>query len=332
MDQLPTRRRFMQGAGVASLALLAGCGRLAPQATTRKTPHVGFLGRPAPSSPGAQAFIRGMSEHGWVDGQNVVIAWGATGTGRLFSEQAAELIALPVDVLVTVGGSTVAARQVTDTIPIVMINVVDPIQQGLIASLARPGGNVTGVSGMAIQLSGKRLELLKETVPGARRIGVLWSGTNEAAAHAYRETEVAAQTLQLEIHSLSVRQGAEELRPALALATDLATDGLVVLSDNMMRVMWSRLTALAVGYRLPTMFHEPALVATGGLMGYGPSLSSQIHRAAYHVDRILRGAKPADLPVEQPTKFEFVLNLKTAQALGLTIPHHVLLQATEVIQ
>jgi putative tryptophan/tyrosine transport system substrate-binding protein len=326
-----SRRRFMQGAGAVGLALLAGCGSVGTQAPSRKMPQVGVVGA-APSSPGAKAFIQGLGDHGWADGQNLVVRWGAADPQLTYAEQVRGLLAVHVDVLVTIGGSTPAARRVTEAVPIVMVNVVDPVEQGLIASLAHPGGNVTGVYGMGARLSGKRLELLKETIPDARRVGVLWSGTNEAVALTYRETEAAAQVLQLELYSLGVQRGEGELLPAFRSAAASQVDGLLVLSDVMMRVLWPRLATLAIQYRLPTMFPEPELVATGGLMGYGPNLSGQMHRAAYYVDRILKGAQPADLPVEQPMTFEFVINLKTAQALGLTIPPHVLLQATEVIQ
>jgi putative tryptophan/tyrosine transport system substrate-binding protein len=223
-----------------------------------------------------------------------------------------------------------ALHQATSMVPIVMVNSRDPVGSGFVASLAHPGGNVTGLSTIRVQLTGKRLEFLKETVPATSRVAVLWDpGVPELAAE-FSEAEVAARALGVQLQSLGVH--GEDFEGAFAEAIRERADTLWVLASFVMTGNTNRIVAFAAQARLPAMYANREYADAGGLMAYGPSRSAQLRRAAYYVDRILKGTAPADLPVEQPREFEFVINAKTAQALGLTIPQHVLLQATEVIQ
>jgi putative tryptophan/tyrosine transport system substrate-binding protein len=337
MAHHPSRRQFVQGLGVASLGLLAGCGRLPFQSEPprpTKVPRVGLLTRDTPevSKSHDEVFRQGLREYGWVEGENIIIEWRyGDGSADPLPGLAAELVALPVDVMVTRGAATPVTRQVTDNIPIVMLGTVDPIEQGLIASLARPGGNITGVSTMDRELTAKRLELLREGVPGLSQVAVLWSGTNSAVALAFQTAEAAASTLHVELQSVEV-QNLDELPTRFDDATRGTVGGLLVLSDSQMRGSWGRIMGFARQRGLPTMFPGAQSQQFGGLLAYGPDLPSMSRRSAYYVDRILKGTRPVDLPVERPMRFEFIINLRTAQALGLTIPPHVLLQATEIIQ
>jgi len=235
-------------------------------------------------------------------------------------------------VLVAHGDEPIAsAKQATSTIPIVMGLSGDPVGLGFVASLGRPGGNITGLSIMSPQLSAKRLDLLKETIPSTSRVGFLWHPTNPGTALALRETEAAAPLLDLQIQSLEVRN-LDEFADALDAATAQGVDALRVTGGGLTASHLTRLVELAIQRRLPTMYEERESVLAGGLLSYGPNIPDLSRRAAGYVDKILKGTKPADLPVEQPREFDFVINLKTAQTLGLAIPQHVLLQATEVLQ
>jgi putative ABC transport system substrate-binding protein len=328
------RRQFVQGAGATGLALLAGCGRLPGQAPPSKVARIGWLGPGNGSDPNFEAFRQGLREFGYVEGQNVVIeARWAAGRFERYPALAAELVGLQPDVLVTTSTPpTLAAQQATSTIPIVFTSSGDPVGLGLVASLARPGGNITGLSNLFVPLGRKRLELLKETVPSAARVAGLWNPTNPANALEWSATQEAARTLGVEAQSVAVRT-TSDLASALDTILDERADALVILADPLLSVTNTpQIPDFIARTRLPTMTTVGANVEAGGLMYYGPSLTGMCRRAAYYVDRILRGAKPAELPVEQPTTFDFAINLKTAQALGLTIPQHVLLQATEVIQ
>src|SRR5262249_52346587 len=245
---------------------------------------------------------------------------------------AAELARLPVDVLVTAGENAArAAQHATRTIPIVVAASGDPVGAGLVASLARPGGNLTGLSLMSAELAGKRLELLKEAVPMASRVGVLFNPASTGEVHLWRETEGAARALGMQLHALEVRR-ADELERAFATATSAGVGALIVWRGFLIETHRIRTLQLAAQSRLPVMSELREFVEDGGLMSYGPSLPDSFRRAATYVDKILKGATPGDLPMEQPTKFELIINLKTAQALGLTIPPTVLFQATEVIR
>ena len=331
-----SRRQVVQGAGVVGLGLPAGCGRLPGQAQ----PRVYRLGRLAEGSaqqvgtvPYWEALSQGLRELGYVEGQNLVWEY-AFGDGQFerLPELATALVQRQVDVIVVTGHQAArAARQATSSIPIVVPIHGDPVGDGLVASLARPSGNVTGLSSMSPDMSAKRLQLLKDTVPGVGRVAVLWNGADSVKASDFRETEAAAQALGLTIQSLPVQQ-ATDLDGAVALAGHERADAMIVLGDRLTATHHRRIVELAASGRLPVLYEPREGAIAGALMSYGPNVSSLHYRAATYIDKILKGAKPADLPIEQPMRFDFLVNLKTAEALGLTIPHHVLLQATEVIQ
>jgi putative ABC transport system substrate-binding protein len=327
-----SRRHFVHGAGVAGLALLAACGRLPGQAEpSLKVARIAYLG----NAPRLQTLREGLRELGYVEGQNLVIETRAT-TGvspEQYPALVAELVRLQPDVLVaTTTPVAQAAMRATSTIPIVFIAVSDPVGSGLVASLARPGGNLTGQSDMFAGLSGKRLQLLKETVPSTARVAALWNPANAGAALEWNEMQEAARALEVKVLSAPVGSGDDLVGAFESIARD-RPDALIVLSDTLLAVSNTpQLPGLVAGSQLPTMYFSRDGVVAGMLMSYGPSFDSLYRRGAYYVDRILKGAKPADLPVEQPTKFDFVISLPAARALGLSIPQHVLLQATEVIQ
>jgi len=327
------RRRFVQGVGVTGLALLAGCGRLPGQAPARVY-RLGYLTTDSPDPPSSNldAFRQGLRDLGYDEGQNLVVEYRhAEGQLERLPELAAELAQLQVDVIVTLAAPpTLAARQATETIPIVFTNVNDPVGLSLVASLARPGGNITGLSTLSGVTSGKRLELLKETVPGVSRVAAFWSAANPGQVLVFQEAQEAAQALGLQLQPLGARSP-DDFDSLFDVAIGERADALVVLPAVRLRYP-SQLVDFAAKHGLPAMYSERAKVEAGGLMAFEPNYGALNRRAAYYVDRILKGTKPADLPVEQPREFDFVINLRTAQALGLTIPPHVLLQATEVIQ
>jgi putative ABC transport system substrate-binding protein len=301
-----------------------------------KVPRIGFLLVTSPSDRPSllDAFRRGLRELGWVEGQNIVIDYRFA-EGRLdwLPDLAAELIRLKVDVIVSFGTQGVtAAKNATETIPIVMIGVRDPVGTGLIASLARPGGNVTGVSGSAgLEIVAKQLELLKETVPKAHRVAILSNPANAYHQLAIREVNVAAQSLGVQLQLLEAR-GPNEFDGAFAAMAKERVGALLVVSDVIFNNHQTRLADLAARSRLPAAYGVRESVEAGGLMSYGTSFLDLHRRSAAFVDKILKGAKPADLPVEQPTKFELVINLRTAKTLGLTIPPTLLSRADEVIE
>jgi len=296
------------------------------------------LSRPAPhpsaESLQLEAFRQGLRDLSWVEGENLVIAhrW-AEGKDQRFPALAAELVRLQVEVIVAGGPPAIrAAQQATRTIPIVMAATSDPVGQGFVASLARPGGNITGLSIMMTELPGKRLELLKETVPQSTRVAVLANPAFEVYPRYLQNLTVAARALGLHLQVVEVRR-AEELAPAFAAMPRERADALMVLADPLlMDTLLGQVADLAATHRLPAIYNWKMYVEAGGLMSYGPSLPDMYRRAATYVDKILKGAKPADLPVEQPIKFELVINLKAAKALGLTIPPTLLFQADEVIR
>jgi putative tryptophan/tyrosine transport system substrate-binding protein len=299
--------------------------------------RIGWLspGFPRPDhDPPVDAFRQGLREFGYVEGQNLVIAYrGAEGRIERLPDLAAELVQLQVAVMVAVGtAATRAAQGATHTIPIVMTGTSDPVAQGFVASLARPGGNITGVSNLMADLPRKRLEILKETVPHSTRMAVLVNPDNPPAKSVLNDLTVAAQALRLHLHVVELRH-AEEVDAAFAAMTQEGADALMVLSDPLlMDDLLGRVADLATKSRLPAMYDWKMYVEAGGLMSYGTSLPERHRRAATYVDKILKGATPADLPVEQSTTFELIINLKTAQALGITIPPVLLFQADEVIR
>jgi putative ABC transport system substrate-binding protein len=281
-----------------------------------------------------EAFRQGLRDLGYVEGQNLIIEWRwAEGREERLPDLAAELVRLQVEVIV-VGGVTAirAVQHATSTIPIVMAANYDPVGEGFIASLARPGGNITGLSWLGAELPGKRLELLKETLPQSTRIAVLGNPANAAHDSWLHSLSAAARALGLHLHVVELHR-ADELDSAFAAITSAGADALIVLSDPaLIDGLYGRIVDLAAKSRLPAMYDWRAYVDAGGLMSYGPSMPDMQRRAASYVDKILQGAKPADLPIEQPTTFNLVINLKVAKALGLAIPPTILFQADEVLQ
>ena len=298
-----------------------------------KLPTIGFLGASTPPSmsPWTAAFVQRLRELGWIEGRTVAIEYRwAEGRSERYAEIAAELVRLKVDVIVTAGGAVVAVKQATSVIPIVFAVVNDPVGSGLVASLARPGGNVTGLSLQSSDLAGKRLELLREVVPGLRRLAIMANAGYPAAALEMGEVQATARTLGFDVVAFEIRR-TEDIALAFEAFTGRA-EALYVVSDPLVGTHRISNNTLALGARLPTIHGNREHVETGGLMSYGPNFPGLYRRAADYVDKILRGAKPADLPVEQPTKFDLVINLKTAKALGLEISPTLLGRADEVIE
>ena len=278
------------------------------------------------------AFVQRLRELGWIEGRTVAIEYRwAEGRSERFAEIAAEFVRLKVDVIVTTWNRAVlAAKQATSVIPIVFALAGDPVGSGLVASLARPGGNVTGLSVQQTDLAGKRLELLREVVPGLRRLAIMANVGYPDAVLEMGEVQAAARTLGLEVVTLEIRR-AEDIAPAFEALKGRA-DALYVCTDALVNTNRIRINTLALGARLPTMHGIREYVEAGGLMSYGANFPDLFRRAADYVDKILRGAKPADIPVEQPTKFDLVINLTTAKALGLDVPPTLLARADEVIE
>jgi putative ABC transport system substrate-binding protein len=299
-----------------------------------KLPIIGFLGAATPSTttPWIAAFVQRLREFGWVEGRNIVIEYRwAEGRTKRYAEIAAEFVRIKVDVIVTHSTApVVAAKQATADIPIVFAAVSDPVGTGLVASLARPGGNVTGLANQLSDTVGKKLEVLREVVPDLRRLAIIANVGNPAAVLEMGEAQAAARKLGLEVTTPEIRR-AEDIAPAFDALKDRA-DALYICPDPLMNTNRTRINILAVGARLPTVHGVREYVEAGGLMSYGPNLPDLWRRAAEFIDKILRGAKPADIPVEQPTKFDLVINLTTAKALGLKVPASVLARADEVIE
>jgi len=318
------------------ISLLGGAAAvwpLAARAQQPKLPTIGFLGTAAASAwgPWTAAFVQRLHELGWIGGRTVAIQyrWAEGRTDR-FAEIAAEFVRIKVDVIVTGGNAAVAAKQASSAVPIVFALVDDPVGLGLIASLARPGGNVTGLSIQNPDLAGKRVELLREVVPGLRRLAIMANVELPSAASEMREVQTAARTLDLDATTFPIRR-AEDIAPAFE-ALKGSADALYVVGDGLVITHRVRINTLALIARLPTIYPVREYVDAGGFMSYGPNFPDQFRRAADYVDKILRGAKPGEIPVEQPTKFDLVINLTTAKALGLTIPESFLLRADEVIE
>jgi putative tryptophan/tyrosine transport system substrate-binding protein len=299
-----------------------------------KLPTIGFMGQTTRSAAGewTAVFVQRLRELGWIDGRNVAIEyrWGE-GRDERFAEIAAEFVRLKVDVIVTSGTPQVlAAKQATSVIPIVFATAGDPVGTGLVTSLARPGGNVTGLSNQMTELGGKRLELLREVVPNLRRLAIIANVANPAVVLEIAEARAAARVLGLEVVIPEIRR-AEDIAPAFK-ALEGRAQALYVLPDALVITNRARIHTLAMGVRLPTMYASRDYVEAGGLMSYGVNYPDLWRHAADLVDKVLRGAKPAEIPVEQPTKFDLVINLTTAKALGLDIPQTLLARADEVIE
>jgi putative ABC transport system substrate-binding protein len=297
---------------------------------TEKVRRIGFLSGTSPNEA-RDAVRQGLREHGYIEGQNLLIEWRfADGRTDLLPGFAAELVKLKVEVVLTLGTEVaLAAKKATAAIPIVFTQATDPMGSGLVPSLARPGGNLTGFSTLALELTGKRLELLKEAVPSLKSVIILSHSATPTSALAAKEAQIAARRLGLEARLVEVRD-ADQLEPAFTTMARERAGGVVLVPGPFLVTHRSQLAELAIKSRLPVLSWTDAL--SGALISYGPSTFDILRRAGGHVAKILNGAKPGDLPVEQPTKFDLVINLKTAKALGLTIPHSLLLRADEVIQ
>jgi putative ABC transport system substrate-binding protein len=284
-------------------------------------------------TPPYQAFQQGLRELGWVEGQNLAIEWRfSDGKADLLSRLATELVDLPVDLIVAIATPpALAAVAATGTIPIVFIQVADPVALGIVSSLARPGANVTGMSNMLTDFGAKRLQLLKELLPRATRVAFLWNRSNQASALVFRELELAGSQIGLELKDVGV-SFRNELKDAVTSAAGADVAAVMIQDDTLIASYMNEIVPLATRFALPLFSLYSEFVKGGGLMCYGPSLPAIYRRGAFYVDSILKGAKPSDLPVEQPTKFELVINLKTAKALGLTIPPSLLARADEVIE
>ena len=310
------------------------------QQTTKVTP-IGYLSGPSLSANAAriEAFRQGLRELSYVEGKNIVIEWrSADGTLDRLPALAAELVRLRVAVIVTGGGAlTRRAKEATSTIPIVMTNDPDPVGDGFVASLARPGGNITGLSTFAPELSGKRLEILREVVPKLSRVAVLGSSTATGYAQTLKEIEPAAKAFKMQLQFIDVlhakdMETAFRLETAFRAASEGRAQGMLTLNSAVLGSQRAQIVELAEKNRLPVMYHQSDFVEVGGLMFYGVNVPDLSRRAASYVDKILKGSKPADLPIERPSKFELVINLKAAKALGLTIPPSLLARADRVIE
>jgi putative ABC transport system substrate-binding protein len=317
------------------LLLLPVYSVFAQQAT--KMPRIGYIsGTGSASDPGpyVEALRQGLRDLGYVEGKSFVIEYrGAEGDPKRYPSLVNELVELKVDVLVVPTlPAILAARQATKTIPIVMVTNADPVAAKLVDSLARPGGNITGLSTLAQDLSGKRLELLMEVVPRLSRVGVLRNPDEQTAAIAFKEYETAARALKIQVQSLDVRGPNPDLEGAFQTAAKGRANALITVTTAALFLRQKRIAELAIKNRLPSMYQGSTWVESGGLMSYSTDDLAIYRRAATYVDKILKGTKPADLPVEQPTKFEFVINLKTAKQIGLTIPQSVLFRADRVLK
>jgi putative tryptophan/tyrosine transport system substrate-binding protein len=296
-----------------------------------KLPTIGFLGADASAfGPWTAAFVAHLRELGWIEGRTVAIEyrWSQGRTER-YAEIAAEFVRLKVDVIVTVGSAVPTVKQATAVIPIVFAVGIDPVGSGLVANLAKPGGNVTGLSLQAANLAGKRIEFLREVLPQLRRLAIIFNVGNDQTVLEMSETQAAARTLGLEVTPLEIRR-AEDIIPAFE-AVKAQAHALYVVVDQLVVANRTPILMSALGARLPTMFSTNDFVRAGGFMSYGPNYADLFRHSADYVDKILRGTKPGDIPVEQPTKFELVINLVTAKALGLTIPESFLVRADEII-
>ena len=324
------RRAFLAGAAALLAAPLAAEAQQAG-----KVSRIGLLstGTPAEGSARLETFLQGLRDLGYVEGRNIAIEprWGEGRAERL-SDLAVGLVGLKVDMIVaTSTPAALAARDATPTIPIVFVTAADPVGSGLVASIARPGGNVTGVSLLAPEMVARQMQLLKEAVPKVSHVAVLGNPTLKYNPSLVKEAESAAQSLGMQARVLGV-SGPDALDSALSAVNKQRPGALFVLFDPVMFGYRTRIAAFASKNRLPSMYPHREYAESGGLMAYGVDLRDNYRRAASYVDKILKGTKPGDLPVEQPTKFELVINLKTAKALGLTIPRSLLLQADQVIE
>jgi ABC-type uncharacterized transport system substrate-binding protein len=330
----------MKKAGVLSslfVAVLLAVAVIAEAQQPARIPRIGYVsgtGDLSNQGPYVEALRQGLRDLGYIQGKNIAIEYrGAEGNLDRIPSLVNELVQLKVDVIVApIPGAIRAAKQATNTIPIVIVTGIDPIASGWVASLARPGGNITGVATLAQELNGKRLELLTEVVPRLSRVAVLWTPNDRSAAINFREYEAAARALKVQLQSVEGRREDPDVEAAFQTAVKARAGALITITTATLLLKQKQIADLAVKNRLPTMFQGSTWVDAGGLMSYSTNDIDALRRAATYVDKILKGAKPADLPVEQPTKYEMVVNLKTAKQIGLTIPQKVLVRADRVIK
>src|SRR5215467_6271464 len=324
---MTTMKRAAVRCIAVAVMLLAVAGIAEAQQQAKKVPRIGFLGGASASFYAARtnAFRQGLNELGYTEGKNIDIEYRyAEGKFDRLPDLAAELVGLKVDVIVAAPTpSVLAAKKASATTPIVFASVVDPVASGLVASLARPGGNITGLTVLGPELSGKRLELLKEVLPNVTRMAALWNSANPAQELVWKEMQAAAQQLHLQLQSLEVRS-ANDFDIAFKAALRERAQALIPSGEPLINTQLKRIVEFAAKNRLPAMYGGPEVVDAGGLMSYAPNYTDHYRRTATYVDKILKGTKPADIPVEQPMKFEFIINLKAAKQIGLTISPNVL--------
>ena len=321
------RRDFIATVGGAAVWPMAAVAQ-----QSGRLPTIGFLGADALGfGPWTAAFVARLRELGWIDGRTIAIEYRwSEGRNERYAEIAAEFVRMKVDVIVTVGSAVPTIRQATGAIPIVFAVAIDPVGSGLVASLAKPGGNITGLSLQATNLAGKRLELLRELIPRLRRLAILFNGGNDQTLLEMNETVAAARTLDLDIAPLEIRK-MQDIAPVFE-KLNAEADALYVVVDQLVVTNFNRILTFALSTRLPMIYSTRDFVRSGGLMSYGPSYVDLFRQAGDYVHRILQGSKPGDMPVEQPTRFELVLNLTTARALGLRVPESFLLRVDDVIE
>ena len=334
-DNLKSKIQNLKWGGIVAIAVaFAMCGAVAEAQQPKKVPRVGYLAAVSASAdaPRLEAFRQGLRNLGYVEGQSIAIDFRHTDKFERLPDLAAELVRLKIDVLVAVTtNAALAAKNATNTIPIVFMGVTDPVTAGLVDSLARPGGNSTGITNIAAILTGKRLELLKETVPKLSRVAVLWDPQAPGSEPQWKESHLPARELGLQLHSMEV-SSADKYEDAFKEAIKARSTALAVTLNPLANSNQKRIADLATHNRLPAICARADYVDNGCLMSYGPGYDTEGRDGARYVDKILKGTKPADLPVEQPTKFELVINLKTAKQIGLTIPQSVLFRVNRVIK
>ena len=313
----------------------ACCCGLAEAQQPKKVPRIGFLSAASPSaiSDRLDSFRQGLTELGYIEGKNIAVEYRyADGKTDRLPALAAELVAAKLDLIVAATTPGVlAVKKASATVPVVFVDISDPVANGLVASLARPGGNITGLTILGPELSGKRLELLKEAAPNVARVALLWNSANPSNELMWKETQAVAHELRVQLQSLEVRSS-NDFDTAFETSLREHAQALIAAPEPLINTHLKRIVEFAAKNSLPAMYGAPEAVNAGGLMSYAPNYTYEYRRAATYVDKILKGTKPADLPVEQPTKFEFVINLKTAKQIGLTIPQSVLYRADKVIK
>jgi putative tryptophan/tyrosine transport system substrate-binding protein len=322
---------------VPLVAMLLALNSLAKAQQTTKIPRIGYVSGTGDANnpgPNIESFRQGLRDLSYVEGKNIVVEYRyAEGKNERLPGLVAEIVKLKVDVIVVIALPAIrAAKKATQTIPIVMVTNADPVAAGLVGSLARPGGNVTGLTLLTRDLSGKRLELLNEVVPGISRVGILWVAPSATGDSGFKEYEPTGRALKIQLQSLEVQGSNPDLEGAFQAAKKGRASALITIRNPALTRHTKRIVDLAIKNRLPSMFESTDYVEAGGLVSYAANFTEVFRRAAVYVDKILKGVKTVDLPVEQPTKFEFVINLKTAKALNLTIPQSVLFRADKVIK